>query len=336
MAFEADKLTRIVSWVFDDDQPIAICGSAPMSVKSYDSGGELLWEVADATASGRQVAIGPDSSVVLAYRTDSEFNHIIQKRDEDGALVWSRTIVAFPDPDVTSNFVALCCDTDGNVFYVFGSASPETRFGKLNGGTGAVIWQFEGADYIGVQGIACDPDGNVIVGTLTDGLKKYSGETGSLVWQVGAGAQFADLACDPGGNIFVRKGTPGALSIAKYSTGGASLAERSISGFGRFGIDVDENGEPWFCEDSASSGSEPSPSVTVARFNSGLTQLQASFSFTAATPTVQLSTSIGDDAVVVLDAAALSLYQPNSSGTYVRSWVNELGSMQDLAQRWIE
>ena len=160
---------------------------------------------------------GGDVVAVSVIRLDNAQNDILvvqRRRKADGVLVWSQDFVGSGGLPVEGGFTFITKGADGALF-----VAAKTRSGgggywivKLDGSTGAVIWQREVANTELWAGIQVGADGDVYgagFGGSVSSLRvvKVSGVDGSVVWtydkaHAGNGsALFRAMALDPAGHV---------------------------------------------------------------------------------------------------------------------------------------
>jgi hypothetical protein len=272
-AIPLDKLTRPIGWLLGEGH-IAYMGSLSFLVPNpdplvivRDQDGEALWDISDPTKNGRNVALGPDGEVAVAWRVsvpsgaDPEANQFIDLYDDQGTLLWSILIIdAASDPeDASAGFInQMVCDSDGNIFYVAQNFLT-ARFGKLSHATGAHLFLYiesldeevAANDNRGCAGICCDPDGNVILtyGGRDDNLvvRKRSGAAGTSLWTITGTNTHQSPRSDGDGNIFVAEALAGKIKKLNGATGATLLQSTTLTLISGEIISIDDtNNLVWF------------------------------------------------------------------------------------------
>jgi len=141
------------------------------------------------TFSGIDVAVGTDGNPVIA---GWDSGHKIRKVNAaTGATIWDRNYYPINGELVTPVGVAIGPDNNPVILVkVYSSGGTPILLSKLNGSTGAIIWEISYGESSNTPAIAIGPDGNPIVTSDSDngqgGLDirtaKFDGGTGALLW----------------------------------------------------------------------------------------------------------------------------------------------------------
>ena len=166
----------------------------PLFVLRFAPDGSLVWQrirnvsTAASVGTGQAIAVAPDGSIyaagVVPRDVVGEFDTLLLKLDQQGTLIWQRTLTA---ADVADARGGVTVGADGAV-YVAGGIQAVTRRTAVNdtfvakfGSDGSLTWSrsYGGAEGDFPGGVVARADGTVLIG----------GETGSF----GAGSDDAFL-----------------------------------------------------------------------------------------------------------------------------------------------
>jgi PQQ-like domain len=230
----------------DSTGNVVVAGSSFTGVTGFEEK-PFVAKLAAETGAIIWIEIDPPQDRLLPYRyrgmvVDASDNILVtgdylgtRKYDgKTGAKIWSAA------DDINASAIAV--DTAGDVYIT------DYPIRKLSGSNGAEIWRGTEPPYIATgKAIRLAPDGNMLVavdlrdavtGKISASLRKYSRETGRILWQNqflpndATGAAAIALWVDSAGYSYVTGYTyldvdsrlaDSAMSVAKYSPAGAEL-----------------------------------------------------------------------------------------------------------------
>jgi hypothetical protein len=310
--------------------------SASLSYYSYQS-----------TTTG--VAHDANGNVFTAGWTDSEYGTdraFVAKYSSTGVLLWQKI---FEDDQNLSGW-GMAVDSSGNAFAVVND-DERIHIVKLNGETGALIWQNAITSPSGEYGYYCElaSDGHVVIGgritNPDDGtddflVAKVSSTDGTLIWSKKLGYSFDQeaygVACDPRGPIVVvgyteMDSSQDQILVARYESDGTMIWQKTIPNFDSdyqiYGVDaaIDSSGNIYI---SASCNSSGGSAAVILKLNNAGTVQWSRVIGPGPCETIGLSIAVDSNDLVYVMAATGQETQDIPQFDFVLGCYNGEGAVQ--------